>query len=207
MKDFFYRYKDTSFHNLHPALKSLFSLMVLAIALLVSELVFLLALLVLTFLVALEARIWDGWFAYLKMSWYMALMIVLLNLLLNPSPGSYDSLLFASAMGLRLAVVISAFAVFSLTVSPQELMKIMSKLRIPSSIILMISLSLRFVPVLLSDVETLTQVQKARGAKLKGIRGKKPLITPLISHSLERSLDVAEALEARGFKDDRYNKT
>jgi energy-coupling factor transport system permease protein len=207
MKDFFYRYKDTRFHNLHPALKSLFFLVVLVAALLVSELVFLLALLVLTFLIALEARILDGWFTYLKMSWYMALIIILLNLLLNPSPGTYDSLLFASAMALRLAVTISAFAIFSLTVSPQELMKIMSMLRIPSSIILMISLSLRFVPVLFSDVGILTQVQKSRGAKLKGIRGKKPLIIPLISNSLERSLDVAEALEARGFNNDRNRQS
>jgi energy-coupling factor transport system permease protein len=42
-------------------------------------------------------------------------------------------------------------------------------------------------------------VQKSRGAKLKGIRGKGPVIIPLLSNSLERSVTVAEAMEARGF--------
>jgi energy-coupling factor transport system permease protein len=77
-------------------------------------------------------------------------------------------------------------------------MGLMKAMRLPANSVFMTSLSTRFVPALLEDMETLSDVQRTRGAKLKGIRGKGPVMMPLLSNSLERSVGVAEAMEARG---------
>ncbi len=217
MREFFYRYKDTRFHNLGPGVKSLAVATVAVLALVLEEPAPLLALFALTVLIVLEARIARGWLFYMKVAAWIGVTIFLLNLLLNQGGETVlfrahlglplfrtlqitlESVFFGLLMALRMAVVISAFAVFSLTVSPGQLMRLMRRLRVPEKSVFLTSLTTRFVPSLLDDVDTLTQVQKARGAKLRGIRGKGPIIVPLLSNSLERSVTVAEAMEARGF--------
>ena len=104
-------------------------------------------------------------------------------------------------MSLRMAVVISGFALMSLIISPAESLRLMKGLRIPARSIFMTSLSLRFFPALLEDAQAISEAQRSRGASLKGIRGKGPVLLPLLSNALERSVDVAEAIEARGIND------
>jgi energy-coupling factor transport system permease protein len=84
-------------------------------------------------------------------------------------------------------------------------MQTLTKLRLPFTLVLLITLSLRFFPLLLKDLETITEVQKARGYEVdkgryfKKIRKKMVLLLPLLANSLERSIQVSEALETRGF--------
>lgn len=217
VKDFFYKHKDTRFHNLHPAIKLLSSLVIIILAMLIEDPLILLILFLATALIVAEAKIARGWWFYIKIALWISVFLIPLNLILSQSGETIlfyaelnipffetltitlESLLFGLVMALRLTVVISAFAVMALTISPEEMMWLMAKMKIPTKSVFMTSLSTRFVPALLDDVETLEQVQKARGAKLKGIRGKAPIVIPLLSNSLERSVTVAEALEARGF--------
>jgi|GEM_PF-2882933 len=214
---FFYSYRDTRFHNLNPLLK--FSVCaVLAIAAMVLEdPPVLAALFVISAAIAAESRIITGWSYYMKVAVWIAVFLILLNLVLSQSGNTVlfeaklnlpifesiritlEALFFGLTISLRLATVISAFALLSLTVSPQEMMRVMTKMKLPAKSVFVTSLSTRFVPSLMDDVETLTQVQKTRGAKLKGIRGKGTVIIPLLSNSLERSVSVAEAMESRGF--------
>lgn len=218
--DFFYKYKDTRFHNLNPLAKFLICAAIILASLLLADPVFLIILLLVTILIVLEARISSGWSFYMKVAAWLGLFLVLLNLVLSQGGNNVlfqarlglplfdtikitlESFVFSIVMALRLVVVISAFAILSLTMSPEEMMKVMRRFRIPAKSVFMTSLSARFVPSLLEDASTLAQVQKARGARLKGIRGKGPVIIPLLSNSLEHSVTVAEAMEARGFGND-----
>lgn len=217
MKEFFYKKKDTRFHRLNPFLKIAAVLAIMVPALILSDLLILLFLLAITLLISLEAKVAHGLLFYLRISAWVGIFILLLNLLFFQGGSSvlfeaqlgipylenlritFESLLFGITMALRLSVVMAAFAIASLTISPEEAMLMLSKLKVPGKTVFMTSLSARFVPMLLEDAETLEQVQKTRGAKLKGIRGKGPILIPLLSSSLERSVSVAEAMEARGF--------
>jgi energy-coupling factor transport system permease protein len=66
-------------------------------------------------------------------------------------------------------------------------------------------LTLRFFPLLLQDMEIISEVHRTRGLELdKGtlwtrLKNRMILILPLLSNSLERSIQSSEALEARGF--------
>ncbi len=218
--DFFYKYRDTRFHNLSPLIKFLICATIIVLALILDN-YYLLVLLLITVLIVFEARISNGWVFYMKVAVWISVFLILLNLILSPSGKTVlfearlnlpvfdtiritlESFVFGVVMALRLAVAISAFAVLSLTVSPEEMMLVMSKFRISKKSVFAVSLATRFAPSLIEDAETLSQVQRARGANLKGIRGKGPVIIPLLSNSLERSVSVAEAMEARGFGNDR----
>ena len=196
--DFYYRYKDTRFHNLNPLAKFLVCVVIIILALVLEDPLILIVLLSLTVLIAAEAKVMHGWFFYIKVALWIVALLIPLNMLISPDGPGLVSFLFGLIMSLRLFVVISSFALLSLTLSPSEVLRLMKKFRLPTKSIYLTSLTTRFVPALLEDVETLTQVQKTRGAKLKGIRGKGPIIIPLLSNSLERSVSVAEAMEARG---------
>ncbi|MBN2518407.1 MAG: energy-coupling factor transporter transmembrane protein EcfT [Candidatus Altiarchaeota archaeon] len=224
MRAFFYRHKDTRFHNLNPMAKFLTCAAIIALALLSEYPAILLVLLIVTLAIAIEARIGEGWLFYARVGLWTGVFIVALNLILSQGGDTVlfqarlniplfetlritlESIVFGLIMALRLIVVISAFAVMSLTISPREMLHVMSAFRVPSRSVFLVSLAIRFVPSLLEDMDTLMDVQRARGAKLKGIRGKGPVIIPLLSNSLERSVSVAEAMEARGLDYDDGDK-
>jgi len=214
---FFYTYRDTYFHNLGP-MKKLFILLALAVlAMLIESPLFLAALFLISLAIASEARVLKGWSYYMKVAFWIAVFLVLLNLILSQDGPNVlfeahlgipmfenlkitlEAIIFGLTISLRLATVISAFALISLTISPEEILSVMARLHLPSKSVFVASLSARFVPSLMDDAEALTEVQKSRGAKLKGIRGRGEVIIPLLSNSLERSLSVAEAMESRGY--------
>jgi len=219
--DFFYKRKDTRFHRMDPLVKFLICVAIIVLALVLADPVYLLILFLATTLIVFEAQIATGWSFYMKVAVWIGVFLILLNLILSQSGDTIlfqaklnipvfdsiritlESFLFSLVMALRMAVVISAFAILSLTVSPEEMMRLMAGFKIPAKSVFLTSLATRFVPSLLDDAKTLAEVQKSRGAKLKGIRGKGPVIIPLLSNSLERSVTVAEAMESRGFGGER----
>ena len=112
---------------------------------------------------------------------------------------------FGCAMALRLAAIVSAFALVNLCVHPDDLMRAAIKLRLPYRSVLVTSLSIRFVPVLMQDARTVSDVQQSRGLSFDSgsmaqrIRNRGALILPLLSNSLDRAVQVAEAMEARAY--------
>jgi energy-coupling factor transport system permease protein len=55
------------------------------------------------------------------------------------------------------------------------------------------------VPTLERDARGLVEALRGRGVEVSGLRGRARLVSPLLAGSLERGLNVAEAMEARGF--------
>jgi energy-coupling factor transport system permease protein len=90
-------------------------------------------------------------------------------------------------------------------VHPDDLMRAAIKLRLPYRSVLVTSLSIRFVPVLMQDARTIADVQQSRGLSfdsggiVQRIRNRGALILPLLSNSLDRAVQVAEAMESRAY--------
>ncbi|MHA1370223.1 MAG: energy-coupling factor transporter transmembrane component T, partial [Promethearchaeota archaeon] len=78
-------------------------------------------------------------------------------------------------------------------------------LKMPYLMSFLVIMSVRFFPVLMEDLDDIKDVFRSRGVELdKGnyltrIKNQITLILPLLSNSLERSIQVAEALESRAF--------
>ena len=64
---------------------------------------------------------------------------------------------------------------------------------------LAVALATRLLPTLERDAAGYVEALRGRGLVVEGVRGRARLISPLVAGSLERSLNLAESMEARGF--------
>jgi len=96
---------------------------------------------------------------------------------------------------LRLAAVGLAFAAYALLLDHDRLIAAATARRS----VLAAALATRLVPTLERDASGLVEALRGRGLAPEGLRGHAALLSPLLAGSLERGLNLAEAMEARGF--------
>ena len=102
----------------------------------------------------------------------------------------------AAVQALRLAAVTLAFAVYALWIDHDALLR---SARFARRSALVVALATRLVPTLERDVRGLVEALRGRGVEVEGLRGRARLVSPIVSGSLERALNLAEAMEARGY--------
>ena len=116
-----------------------------------------------------------------------------------------DIVEYSFALTIRFLALITSFSIFFLTTSPDKLSLALEKARIPYEFNFAFITSIRFVPVLAEEAQTIMDAQRSRGLELdKGgflsrIRKYLPILLPLIINSIRRSLELAEAMESRAF--------
>jgi energy-coupling factor transport system permease protein len=98
--------------------------------------------------------------------------------------------------GLRLTAVALAFAAYALLLDHDRLVQAAGFAR---RSVLAIALGTRLVPTLERDAAGLVEALRGRGVEVSGLRGRARLLSPLLAGSLERALNLAEAMEARGY--------
>jgi energy-coupling factor transport system permease protein len=98
--------------------------------------------------------------------------------------------------GLRLTAVALAFAAYALLLDHDRLVQ---SARFARRSVLAIALATRLVPTLERDAAGLVEALRGRGVEVTGVRGRGRMLVPLLAGSLERSLNLAEAMEARGY--------
>jgi energy-coupling factor transport system permease protein len=96
----------------------------------------------------------------------------------------------------RLAAVSLAFAAYALWLDHDRLVQAAGFAR---RSVLAVALATRLVPALERDAAGLVEALRGRGVEPEGLRGRARLVSPLLAGSLERSINLAEAMEARGF--------
>ncbi|MCG6535453.1 MAG: energy-coupling factor transporter transmembrane protein EcfT, partial [Syntrophales bacterium LBB04] len=89
----------------------------------------------------------------------------------------------------------------------ERLLRPLERLRIPThQLAMMVSLALRFMPVLLEELERIKTAQLARGADFRSgslvrrARAAASLAVPLIVGAFRRADELADAMEARGYR-------
>jgi energy-coupling factor transport system permease protein len=97
---------------------------------------------------------------------------------------------------LRFAAVGLAFAAYALLLDHDRLLLAGGRLR---RSVLAIALATRLLPTLERDAAGFVEALRGRGVVVDGLRGRARLLSPLVAGSLERSLNLAESMEARGF--------
>jgi energy-coupling factor transport system permease protein len=89
-----------------------------------------------------------------------------------------------------------AFAAYALLLDHDRLLLAGGRLR---RSVLAIALATRLLPTLERDASGFVEALRGRGVAVEGLRGRARLMSPLVAGSLERSLNLAESMEARGF--------
>ena len=220
-----FRYKDkgTAIHRLNPFGKLGWVTSVFVLALVFDNPVYVVLLFLATLPQVIAARVGREWGAVMKFAFYLCLAIIIINALVSshgahvlwqapfkvPVLGSpvitLEAIVFGAGMSLRLLAIISAFAILTFTVHPDDLMLAMVKMKLPYKSVLVPSLTTRFIPTLIDDVERISDVQRSRGLELdrgrlfQRIKSRMAIIIPLLANSLDRTVQVAEAMESRAF--------
>jgi energy-coupling factor transport system permease protein len=99
-------------------------------------------------------------------------------------------------LGLRAAVVMVAFAVYSACVDPDRVLRALRPFAGRSA--LTATLVSRLVPVAAADVARLRDAARLRGPGAAPV-GRAPLARRLLAGSLDRAVDVAATVELRGY--------
>jgi energy-coupling factor transport system permease protein len=107
-----------------------------------------------------------------------------------------EELAEALFQSLRLVAVGLAFAAYALLLDLDGLLLAGGRLR---RSVLAVALATRLLPTLERDGAGYVEALRGRGLVVEGVRGRARLISPLVAGSLERSLNLAESMEARGF--------
>lgn len=93
--------------------------------------------------------------------------------------------------------VIALFATATTLTSPHRMIRSLPVAFYQLGLILTISTSV--FPQLVASIERITMARKLRGQQITGLRHWRKIAMPLLEESLERSLDLAAAMESRGF--------
>lgn len=120
--------------------------------------------------------------------------------------------IFASLfLGLRLAFLIFGSSLMTYTTTPNKLTSGMESVfgflkvfKVPvHELAMMISIALRFIPILFEETNKIMKAQQARGADfesggpIKRAKALIPILIPLFVSAFRRAGDLAEAMEAR----------
>ncbi|HEX7293255.1 MAG TPA: energy-coupling factor transporter transmembrane component T [Solirubrobacterales bacterium] len=116
--------------------------------------------------------------------------------LLGPVNVTAEAVAAGAVLGLRAAVVLVIFAVYSACVDPDRVLRALRPLAGRSA--LTATLVSRLVPLAAADGARLRDAARLRGPAAAAV-GRAPLARRLLAGSLDRAVDVAATLELRGY--------
>jgi len=108
-----------------------------------------------------------------------------------------EEVAYGAGAGMRVAASALAVAAFVRLADPDLLLRAFARVAPRSAMIA--ALATRMLPTLERDAAGILTAARARAARMSKARTAAGLLGPLLASSLERSLSVAEAMEARGY--------
>ena len=162
-------------------------------------------------------------FRGMKAIFFLLILTMVFNLFLTPGEAlvsvwkfqiTREGIKLALMMGIRLVFLITGSSLMTLTTTPnnltdglEDLLKPLKKIRVPvHEISMMMSIALRFIPILMEETDKIMKAQMARGADfesgsiLNRAKSLIPLLVPLFISAFRRANDLAMAMEARCYR-------
>lgn len=159
----------------------------------------------------------------LKAIIFLLLFTVSFNLFLTPGDTVWklgflkitkEGLTIAGYMAIRLVSLILGSSLMTFTTTPNQLTDGIERLLGPLKILrvpvhevaMMMSIALRFIPILLEETDKIMKAQQARGADfetgglIKRAKAMVPILVPLFISAFRRAGDLAMAMEARCYR-------
>lgn len=154
---------------------------------------------------------------------FLLMLTVLFNLFLTPGTPvvkfwkfqiTQEGTSLAVSMVFRLSLLVIGSSIMTLTTTPNNLTDGMEKMlgflkvfKVPvHEVAMMMSIALRFIPILLEETDKIMKAQMARGADfesgglIKRAKAMVPLLVPLFVSAFRRANDLAMAMEARCYR-------
>lgn len=114
-------------------------------------------------------------------------------------------------MAVRIICLVAISSLLTYTTTPTALTDALERLLSPlkvfkvpvSTLAMMMTLALRFIPTLIDEIERITNAQKARGADISNgnfiqrVKALIPIIVPLFISAIRRAYELADAMDCR----------
>lgn len=127
---------------------------------------------------------------------------------------TWEGLRIAARTVVRLVMLIMGSTIMTLTTTPNDLtdglekgLGFLKKIHVPvHEISMMMSIALRFIPILIEETDKIMKAQMARGADFESgnliqkVRNMIPLLVPLFVSAWRRGFDLAMAMESRCYR-------
>ena len=124
---------------------------------------------------------------------------------------SKEALIFSAFMALRLILLVLGSSILSLTTTPvaltdgiESLLSPLKAIKFPvHELALIMSIALRFIPILMNETDRIIMAQKARGADFdsgnifKRAKAMIPVLIPLLISAFRRADELGDAMDAR----------
>ena len=158
-------------------------------------------------------------FKGLKTIFMLLLITIFFNMILTPGEVVWklgfikvtkEGLVLAGTMAIRLVYLVIGSSIMTLTTTPNQLtdglerlLRPLNKLHVPvHDIAMMMSIALRFIPILLEETDKIMKAQIAgadfeNGNLIQKAKNMVPLLVPLFISAFRRANDLAMAMEAR----------
>lgn len=162
---------------------------------------------------------------------FMLTFAVGLNLFLTPGETylfqlwfismTLEGVVLAGLMASRLIILVVGTSLLTLSTSPvdltdgiESLLKPFKYVKLPvHDIAMMMTIALRFIPILADELDKIIKAQKARGADfdtgniVKRAKSMLPILIPLFVSAFKRAEELATAMEARCYRGDTVGRT
>ena len=112
-------------------------------------------------------------------------------------PVTLESILDAFLLGLQLAVIIVCFGAANSLASPYRLLRSLPAVLYETGVAVTVALS--FAPELVQSIGIVRQARRQRGIPTTGLRGMRGVAVPVLESALDRSLQLATSMDARGY--------
>ncbi|MBE5926625.1 MAG: energy-coupling factor transporter transmembrane protein EcfT [Lachnospiraceae bacterium] len=218
-------YRENSIiHRLDPRVK-LFGTMVFLVSLFVADNIFGYIIATLALLGVIKLSRVPFKFIVRGLKAIVILLLISVSFNLFTTPGTiiwkfgilkltYEGIYNAFFMAVRLIYLIIGSSLMTLTTTPNDLtdglekaLGFLNKIKIPvHEIAMMMSIALRFIPILMEETDKIMKAQRARGADfesggvLRRAKSMVPILVPLLISAFRRANDLATAMDARCYR-------
>ncbi len=108
-----------------------------------------------------------------------------------------ESILLAFVDGLQIAVILLCFGAANSLASPYRLLRCLPAVLYETGVA--VTVALAFTPELVQSIAQVHQARRLRGVPTKGLRGVRGIAVPVLEGALDRSLQLATSMDARGY--------
>ncbi len=112
-------------------------------------------------------------------------------------PITLEAVLYGIVIGLGFFALILVFTTFNSAVGPQTLLRLVPGFAHQAGVALTIAIS--FIPETLVAWREIREAQRLRGYRVRKLRDLQPLFVSLLGIGLDRAIQLAESMDARGF--------
>jgi energy-coupling factor transport system permease protein len=217
--------RSSLLHRLHPLTKLAWAVSVMILSLIFNDPWFLALLILGVVIIGFIGKVGKETLVYLSALIVVAAFVFVFQILFRPGgdviftvfpvswpvvggwlPVTVEGLRYGFAMSLRMIALVSTLPILLSTTQPRDIvMALVDTLHVPYDYAFMFTTALRFMPVILSEVNTISQAQRSRAYAVEGwnpirkLQAFGPIALPIVFIAIEKADRLGLSMELRGY--------